>query len=101
MFSKRCKELQALLNLPIVLLRSDHGRELDQLGFDSFYERYGVTHNFSTPRTPPQNGVVERKIRTLEEMGITMLIENGLANHYWVEVVNTSNYLPNRLFNLY
>src|SRR5687768_11835327 len=82
-FSRRCKEMQTQLNLLIVSIRSDHGREFDQLGFDSFCEKYGITHNFSAPRTPQQNGVVERKNRTLEEMARTMLIENGLAKHYW------------------
>ena len=63
LFSKRCKEIQYLLNLPIVLVRSDHGREFDQLGFYSISEKYGLTHNFLAPRTPQQNGVVEWKNR--------------------------------------
>ena len=51
-FSKLCKGMQTLLNLPIVSVRSDHGRKFDQLGFDSFCEKYGITHNFSAPRIP-------------------------------------------------
>ena len=51
-FSRRCKEMQTQLNLPIVSIRSNHGREFDQPGFDSFCEKYGITHNFSAPRTP-------------------------------------------------
>ena len=38
----------------------------------------------------------ERKNYTLEEMAGTKLIENGLAKHYWAEVVNTANYVLNR-----
>jgi hypothetical protein len=56
----------------------------------------GITHNFVAPRTLQQNGVVERKNRTLEEMARTMLIENGLAKHYWAEAANTTNYVLNR-----
>jgi len=37
-FSKLCKELQTLKNLPIVSVRSDHGKEFDQLKFDLFCE---------------------------------------------------------------
>ena len=40
--------------------------------------------------------MVERNNRTLEEMARTMLIENGLAKHYWAETVNTTNYVLNR-----
>ena len=49
--------MQTLLNLPIILVRSDHGREFDQLGFDSFCVKYGITHKFSALMTPQQNGV--------------------------------------------
>ena len=95
-FSRRCKEMQTQLNLLIVSIRSDHGRELNQLSFNFFCEKYGITHNFSAPRKPQQNGVVERKNRTLEEMARTMLIKNGVAKHYWAEAVNTANYVLNR-----
>ena len=84
------------MNLPIVLVRSDNGRECDQLGFQSFCEKYGISHNFSTPGTPQQNSVVDWKNRTLEEMARTMLIENGLAKHYWAELINTTNYVLNK-----
>ena len=40
--------------------------------------------------------MVERKNRTLEETARTMLIENGLAKHYWAEAVNTKIYVLNR-----
>ena len=83
-------------NLPIVSIRSDHGREFDQLKFDLFCAKYGVAHNFSTPRTPQQNGVVERKNRTLEDMSRTMLLENNLPKSFWAEAVNTANYILNR-----
>ena len=62
-------------NLPIISIRSDHGREFDQLKFDLFCSKYGISHNFSAPRTPQQNGVVERKNRTLENISRTMLLE--------------------------
>ncbi|XP_070002292.1 uncharacterized protein [Nicotiana sylvestris] len=47
----------------------------------------------ASPRTPQQNGVVERKNRTLEEMARTMLIDNGISKNFCAEVVNTVCYL--------
>ena len=86
-FSKHCKELQTLKNLPIVSVRSDHGKEFDQLKFDLFCEKYGISHNFSAPRTPQQNGVVKQKNRTLEDMSRTMLLENGLPNIFGLKLL--------------
>ena len=59
-------------------------------------KKNGITNNFLTPRKPQQNGVVERKIRNLEEMASTMFIEIGLAKHYWAEAVTTANNALNR-----
>ena len=48
---------------------------------------------------PQQNGVVERKNRTLQEMARTMLLEYNLPSYFWVEAINTACYIQNR-FNL-
>ena len=95
-FIDLCKELQTLKNLPIVSVRSDHGKEFENLKFDLFCSKYGISHNFSAPRTPQQNGVVERKNRTLEDMSRTMLLEINLPKYFWAEAINTSNYILNR-----
>ena len=42
-------------------IRSDHGKEFENLGFNDFCGENGISHNFSAPRTPQQNGIVERK----------------------------------------
>ena len=55
-----------------------------------------MDHNFSTPRTPQQNEVVEGRNRTLEDMTRTMLIASGLLRHFWAEASNTSCYIINR-----
>jgi hypothetical protein len=47
---------------------------------------------------PPQNGVVERKNRTLCEMARTMLDEHRTPRRYWVEAVNTACYVSNRIY---
>ena len=50
----------------------------------------------SAARTPQQNGVAERKNRTLKEAARAMLAETTLAEHYWAEAVSTACYVQNR-----
>ncbi|KAD3337079.1 hypothetical protein E3N88_32599 [Mikania micrantha] len=52
---------------------------------------------YSIPRTPEQNGVVERKNRTLIEVARTMLADSGLPLTFWAEAVNTACYVHNRV----
>ena len=54
-------------------------------------------HNFSAPRTPQQNGVVERKNRSLEELARTMLNEYDVPKYFWADVVSTACYVLNRM----
>ncbi|WVZ75112.1 hypothetical protein U9M48_023200 [Paspalum notatum var. saurae] len=58
----------------------------------------GLEHQYSSPYTPPQNGVVERKNRTLVEMARTMLDEHRTPRRFWAEAVNTACYIANRIF---
>jgi transposase InsO family protein len=48
----------------------------------------GIKHEFSTPYTPQQNNVVERKNRTLIDMARTMLGEFKTPERFWSEAVN-------------
>nr|GEV88344.1 retrovirus-related Pol polyprotein from transposon TNT 1-94 [Tanacetum cinerariifolium] len=76
----------------------DHGREFDnEVQFGKFCNANGITHNFSAPRTPQSNGVVERKNRTLQEISRTMFNEQSLAQNFWCNVVDTSTYILNRI----
>jgi hypothetical protein len=51
-----------------------------------------------TPYTPQQNGVVEKKNRTLIEIARTMLDEYKTSDQFWVEVVNTTWHATNCLY---
>ncbi|GKB80804.1 retrovirus-related pol polyprotein from transposon TNT 1-94 [Tanacetum coccineum] len=69
-------------------------REFDnEVQFGEFCNANGITHNFSAPRTPQSNGVVERKNRTLQEMSRTMLNEQSLPQKFWCNAVDTSTYI--------
>ncbi|GJU21039.1 copia protein [Tanacetum coccineum] len=54
------KKIQVQKGFPIISIRTDHGREFDnEVQFGAFCDANGITHNFSAPRTPQSNGVVE------------------------------------------
>ncbi|GJX46600.1 retrovirus-related pol polyprotein from transposon TNT 1-94 [Tanacetum coccineum] len=92
------KKIQNQLGCTIVSIRTDHGREFDnEVQFGEFCNANGITHNFSAPRTPQSNGVVERKNRTLQEMSRTMLNEKSLPQKFWCNAVDTSTYILNRI----
>ena len=75
-------QIQSEKGMKILKIRSDHGGEFENDPFETFCEKHGIIHEFSSPRTPQQNGVVERKNRTLQEMARTMIHENNLAKHF-------------------
>ncbi|WVZ70222.1 hypothetical protein U9M48_018903 [Paspalum notatum var. saurae] len=79
-------------------IRSDNGGEFKNSRFENFCHDLGREHQFSSPYTPPQNGVVEHKNRTLVEMARTMLDEHRTPRHFWAEAVNTARYIANRIF---
>ena len=96
-FKKLARRLQNTKNNNIGSIRSDHGGEFQNEKFNKFCEKMGILHNFSVPRTPQQNGVVERKNRSLEELARTMLSESSLPKYFWADVVSTSCYVMNRV----
>nr|GEW16782.1 retrovirus-related Pol polyprotein from transposon TNT 1-94 [Tanacetum cinerariifolium] len=57
----------------------------------------GIKREFSVPRTPQQNGIAERKNRTLIEAARTMLADSLLPIPFWAEAVNTACYVQNRV----
>nr|GFB14163.1 retrovirus-related Pol polyprotein from transposon TNT 1-94 [Tanacetum cinerariifolium] len=61
-----------------------------------YYERIGIFHQKSVPRTLQQNGVVERRNRTLVEAARTMLIFSKASMFLWAEAVATACYTQNR-----
>jgi transposase InsO family protein len=63
-------------------IRSDNGTEFRNASFDGFCREHGIEQQFSAPRIPQQNGVVERKNRTLVEMARMMLDEHGTPRRF-------------------
>jgi transposase InsO family protein len=78
--------------------RSDNGTEFKNSQIEGFLEEEGIKHEFSSPYTPQQNGVVERKNITLLDMARTMLDEYKTPDRFWTKAINTAGYSINRLY---
>ena len=92
------KQVQRQRKEDILMIRSDNGSEFKNYTLQDFVEGEGIVHQFSAPYTPQQNGVAERKNRTLIEMARTMLDEYKSPFNFWAEAVNTACHASNRLF---
>jgi transposase InsO family protein len=79
-------------------IRSDNETEFRNTSFDGFCREHGIEQQFSTPPVPQQNGVVERKNRTIVEMARTMLDEHGTPRRFWADAISTACYVSNRIF---
>jgi hypothetical protein len=79
-------------------IRSDNGSEFKNSRFETFCCDLGLEHEFSFSYVACQNGVVERKNRSLCEMARTMLDKHRTPRRYWVEAVNTFCQVGNWIF---
>ena len=59
---------------------------------EEYCDERGILHEFSAPYTPQQNGVAERKNRTLIETARTMLADSKLPINFWAEAVSAACY---------
>lgn len=79
------------------VVRSDGGGEFNNNELLDFYKKQGIQPQFTTPYSPQQNGVAERKNRSLTEMATCMLADAGMEKRFWGEAILTATYLQNRL----
>ena len=93
-----CIRLQNEKSLKIDRIRSDHGKEFENLYMESFCTRSSISQEFSAPITPQQNGVVERNNRVIQEMARAMLHNKDMARNLWGEAVNTTCHTVNRVY---
>ncbi|GJU93253.1 retrovirus-related pol polyprotein from transposon TNT 1-94 [Tanacetum coccineum] len=89
-------QIQVGLNKIVRFIRTDNGTEFVNQVMSEFYEKVGIFHQKSVSRTPQQNGVVERRNRTLVEAARTMLIFSKARMFLWAEAVATACYTQNR-----
>ncbi|GJV48794.1 retrovirus-related pol polyprotein from transposon TNT 1-94 [Tanacetum coccineum] len=77
-------------------IRIDNETEFRNHELKSFCDKKGISQNFSSPYTPEQNGVAERKNRTLIEAARTMLNGSVLSKHIWTEASELAFITQNR-----
>jgi hypothetical protein len=79
-------------------IRSDNSTEFRNASFDEFCLEHEIDQQFSAPRIPQQNGVMERKNHTLVEMARTMFDEHRTPRCFWADAISTACYISNRIF---
>ncbi|GJW76842.1 retrovirus-related pol polyprotein from transposon TNT 1-94 [Tanacetum coccineum] len=84
------KQIQVGLNKTVRFIRTDNGTEFVNQVMSEYYEGVGIFHQKSVPRTPQQNGIVERRNRTLVEAARTMMIFSKAPMFLWAEAVATA-----------
>ncbi|GKA84159.1 putative ribonuclease H-like domain-containing protein [Tanacetum coccineum] len=91
------RQIENQLNQKVKTIRSDNGTEFKNKEVIEFCGLKGIKREYSNARTPQQNGVAERKNRTLIEAARTMLADSFLPNTFWAEAVSTACYVLNRV----
>nr|GFB60714.1 hypothetical protein [Tanacetum cinerariifolium] len=89
--------LENLLSLKVKIIRYDNGTEFKNADLNQLCGLKGIKREFSVPRTPQQNGIAERKNRTLIKAARTLLADLLLPIPFWTEAVNTACYVQNRV----
>ncbi|GJZ53397.1 ribonuclease H-like domain-containing protein [Tanacetum coccineum] len=79
------------------MIRCDNGTEFKNREMNQFCEKKGILRQYSVARTPQQNGVAERRNKTLIKATRTMLADSKLPTTFWAEAVNTVCYVQNRV----
>nr|GEV41298.1 hypothetical protein [Tanacetum cinerariifolium] len=77
--------LENQLSLKVKVIRSDNGTEFKNFDLNQFCRMKGIKREFSVPRTPQQNGITERKNKTLTEAARTILADSLLPIPFWTE----------------
>ncbi|KAK1632593.1 hypothetical protein QYE76_006908 [Lolium multiflorum] len=91
-------EVQRQHNLLIMAIRSDNGSEFKNYTLNDFLSDEGIRHQYSAAYTPQQNGVAERKNRTLMDMARSMMAEYKSRYNFWAEAISTACHSSNRLY---
>jgi transposase InsO family protein len=92
------KRVQNKFDAKVKRIRSDNDIEFKNTQVKDYLDEEGIKNEFLAPYTPQQNGVAERKNRTLIEMARTMIDEYKTSDRFWAEAVNTTCHATNCLY---
>jgi transposase InsO family protein len=97
-FKKFSTRAQNEFEVKIKRIRSDNGTEYKNTNIEEYVDGKGIGHELSVPYTPQQNGIVERKNRTLIEAARAMLDEYKTSDSFCVEAINMACHAINHLY---
>ena len=89
MFKWYLERVEKEIGKSLKFLRSDRGGEFISNEFEMFCNDRGIKRQTFVPRIPPQNGIVERRNRSLMDCARALMMEKNVALKYWREVVST------------
>ena len=87
--------VENLTRKKINILRTDNGTEYETNKFKNFCREAGIKRETTTVYTHEQNGIAERKNKTIVEIARAMLCDQGLPKFLWGEAANTVVYVQN------
>nr|GEV67432.1 retrovirus-related Pol polyprotein from transposon TNT 1-94 [Tanacetum cinerariifolium] len=90
------KKIYVRLLALVIIVHTDNGTEFKNHALKEYFDSVGITHESSAAKTPQQNGVVERRNRTLVEAARTMLIFSHAPLFLWAEAIANTCYTQNR-----
>ncbi|GJU71671.1 putative ribonuclease H-like domain-containing protein [Tanacetum coccineum] len=88
-------EIENLVDKKVKIIRCDNRTEFKNKVMSEFYEQKGIKREFSVAGTPQQNGITERRNRTLIKAARTMLADSKLPTTFWAKAVNIACYVQN------
>jgi hypothetical protein len=77
-------------------IRSDIGGAFMSSDFKEFCDKHGIKREYTIPRTPQQNGVVDRQNKTIQQMARSMMNEKNIDQTYWVEAIHIEFHILNK-----
>jgi IS30 family transposase len=80
------------------VVRSDRGGDFISWNFKELCDKHGIKRKYAIPRTPQQNGVVERQNRSVQKMERSMMNERNIPQTYWVEEIHTIVHILNKSY---
>ena len=96
-FTQFTRLVENQLSTKIKALRSDRGREYLSEQFKDFCDEKGIARQLTISYTPQQNGVAERRNRTLLDMVRSMMAQANLPISFWEDALLTAAYILNRV----
>ncbi|KAM0986177.1 hypothetical protein ACFX2C_013376 [Malus domestica] len=92
-----CTMVSTQFQTKVKVFRSDNEGEYVNHTLTCFFRDHGIIHQTTTPFTPQQKCVSERKNRQIMEVAHSLMLDKCVPNHLWGHAVLAAVYLINRV----